>query len=363
MTKNDGYIHPDFKLNGKTYSPSEIRTFASTTLKTRFPFEKDLGEFLLQWFSPANEIEVQTSGSTGVPKIIKLQKSQMANSAKATASCFNLPSKTRALLCLPAKYIAGKMMLVRAMLLGWHLDYVVPSSSPLDSSSKTYDFSAMVPLQLENSLEHIERIKTLLVGGAQVSITLKEKLKELSTSIFETYGMTETCTHVAARPINKFKASISSNGVEMPFLALPKVKFTIDNRECLIISAPKVADGLVVTNDIIKLNSDTEFEWLGRFDNVINSGGVKLIPEQIEKKLKEAIEEPFFVAGIPDEQLGQKLVVVVEGNNVEEDLRKSLKVLTHLTNYERPKNIYELAAFVYTETGKIKRSETLALLP
>lgn len=348
-------VHPDFKLNGKSYSSSEFRTFASTTLKEGLPFEKDIGEFLSEWLSTATEIEVQTSGSTGEPKKIKLQKAQMANSAIATGTFFNLPAKTTALLCLPTKYIAGKMMLVRAMVLGWELDYLPPNSNPLTGATKNYDFSAMVPLQLESSLSKIHQIKTLIVGGAPMSESLMEKVLLKPTRVYETYGMTETITHVAVKAVTTDK--------ETSFKALPNVSFSIDERDCLVIDAPKIIPTKVITNDIVELISPEAFQWLGRYDSVINSGGLKLIPEQIEKKLKKVIERPFFVAGIPDEQLGQKLVVVLEGSIVEKDIRESLNALANLTSYEHPKKIYALAAFVYTETGKINRPETIALLP
>ncbi len=354
MAKNDGYIHPDFKLNGKSYSPSELRIFAATLIKESQSFEKNIGEFLVEWFDDSAEIEIKTSGSTGTPKIIKLQKEHMVNSAKATGIFFNLPSKTTVLICLPAKYIAGKMMLVRAIILGWELDCVDPNSNPLSDVSKNYDFSAMVPLQLENSLSKIDQIKTIIIGGAPMSTSLIEKVLPKSTQVFETYGMTETITHVAVKAIKSKK--------EACFKALPNVNFSVDERDCLVINAPQIATESIITNDIVNLISNSEFVWLGRFDSVINSGGVKLIPEQIEKKLRTVINTPFFVAGVEDEHLGQKLVLVIEGTINNKELKKKIDSLASLSKYENPKEIYLLNKFSYTETGKINRSKTLELL-
>jgi len=355
MAIGEGVIHPKFRLNGKSYTFATLKRFAFVLLKEGRPFEKSIGIFLSDWLDETATVEVKTSGSTGVPKIILLKKQQMINSALATGKYFSLTSGKSALLCLSADYIAGKMMLVRAMILGLALDYVEPSSSPLNESNGSYDFAAMVPLQLENSLKKIEQIKTLIVGGAPMSTTLKAQVQDSATAVFETYGMTETITHVAVRNVN-------SNTMKKTFSALLNVTFSIDGRDCLIVDAPDVNDITVITNDIVRLISETEFEWLGRYDNVINSGGVKLIPEQIENKLASQLANRFFVAGLPDEKLGQKLVLIVEGKIDSYELEKALGENTNLTTYEVPKNIYQLQKFVETATGKIRREENLRLV-
>ncbi len=175
MAINDGGVHPRFTLNGISYTTAELKELGYDLVKEGSAFEKSIGDFLSDWLDEKPTLEVKTSGSTGTPKTILLQKRQMVNSALATGEYFDLKEGNTALLCLPADFIAGKMMLVRAMVLGLELDYVELSSSPLAGLSKTYDFAALVPLQLENSLAEIEMIKTLIVGGASVSRTLKEK--------------------------------------------------------------------------------------------------------------------------------------------------------------------------------------------
>jgi len=355
MAIGEGVIHPKFRLNGKSYTFATLKQFAFILIKGGRPFEKSMGNFLADWLNETSTLEVKTSGSTGVPKVILLKKQQMINSALATGQFFSLTAGKSALLCLSTDYIAGKMMLVRAMVLGLVLDYVEPSSFPLNGNNGNYDFAAMVPLQLENSLNNIEHVKTLIVGGAPMSKTLKEKVQDSSTAIFETYGMTETITHVAVRNVN-------SNTIKKTFSALPNVKFSVDERDCLIVDAPDVSDIPVITNDIVRLISEFEFEWLGRYDNIINSGGIKLIPEEIEKKLAAQLTNRFFVAGLPDEKLGQKLVLIVEGNIDSYELEMSLVKNANLTAYEVPKNIYQLPKFVETATGKIHRRENLNLV-
>lgn len=347
-------IHPDFRLNGVAVSKKTIIELSYSLIKEGEVFEKEIGDFLQQWVDNKDSIVVETSGSTGIPKSIKLKKEYMVNSAKATRDFFDLKPKDSALLCMSPNYIAGKMMLVRAMVLGLHLTAVAASSKPLGGLSKTFDFCAMVPMQLQNSLGEIEKIKTVIIGGAPMSNQLKEKVQDIQTQVFETYGMTETITHIALKNIN--------NSSESEFYALPGVILSKDNRDCLVINAPKIADAPVVTNDIIELLSETKFNWLGRYDSIINSGGIKLIPEQIEEKIAGIIKQRFFVAGVPDEVLGQKMVLIIEGKIDSLKVLEKIKVLENIEKNQIPKEVYTVPYFVYTPNEKINRKATLQSL-
>lgn len=349
-------IHPDFKLNGVHYKYDELQEVGYSLVKEGEGHEVPIGEFLLDWSSERPTVDVFTSGSTGTPKSIKIKKLYMVNSAISTGKYFALSSGDTALLCLPCSGIAGKMMLVRAMVLGLQLKTVEPSSKPLSDLDGNFDFVAMVPVQAENSLKQLSRIRTLIIGGAPISHPLKEALKTVTTAVFETYGMTETVTHIAAKRLND--GSTKPGG--RIFEALPNIFLSKDNRDCLVISAPKLSDYEVVTNDVVYLISESTFEWLGRYDTVINSGGIKLIPEQIEKKLSAIITVRFFVAGIPDVSLGQKLVLLIESTQSNpEKLFNQIKGLKDLGKYEVPKEIFPLKAFEETESGKIQREKTL----
>ncbi|MDP3359423.1 MAG: AMP-binding protein [Lutibacter sp.] len=348
--KNNTF-HSAFKLQGKSFSSEEELIDFSEEISV------EVCDFLRNWFDATPFVEVKTSGSTGNPKIIQLQKKQMINSAKATGDYFNLPENTTALLCMSPNYIAGKMMLVRALTLGWHLDILEPTSNPLKNSDKNYDFSAMVPMQLHNSLPDIHKIKKLIVGGGTVSNELLSKIQEVKPEIFATYGMTETITHIAVKRMNV----IASGAKQTHYTILPNIQISLDQRGCLVIDAPTISEEKVVTNDLVELISSTEFKWLGRIDNVINSGGIKLIPEQIEEKLAEIIENRFFVAGKKDEILGEKLILIVEGIN-NGDLLNKIQQLKSLSTYEIPKEIYFLEKFTETQTNKIDRAKTLILL-
>ncbi len=344
-------IHPNFKLNGISFSKENLLEVGYCLIKEGVDYEKTIGEFLLDWLSAKDSVKAFTSGSSGTPKTIELKKRHMVNSALATGSFFNLKPGDKALHCLPTTFIAGKMMLIRAMLLGLELDYVEPTSKPMLEVNKLYDFVAMIPLQLQNSINKLSLVKTLIVGGAPFPVKLQKEVFNTQTSIFETYGMTETITHIAVRKIEfKFEGSF--------FEALPDIKLSVDERSCLIIDAPKICSTPVITNDVVNLISNTRFQWLGRFDNVINSGSIKLYPEKIEEKLAGVIEDNFFVTSVEDAVLGEKLILVIEGKE-NKLLIASLKENDILKKYEIPKEIYFVPEFSFTKNGKIQRKETL----
>lgn len=354
-------LHNTFKINSKSITSEQLQEYSFQLLNSDECFLKDIGAFLLSWTDTSNTIKVHTSGSTGKPKEIQLLKKHMVNSAIATGAFFNCNTKTKALLCLSANYIAGKMMLVRAMVLGWNIHLVPPSKTPLRATDEVFDFAAMVPMQVESSLKDLHKIKQLIIGGAPVSNSLCRQLQNIDTTCYATYGMTETITHIAVKRLNNFIPHMSNDNNASYYYTLPNVLLSQDQRDCLVINAPKVSNEQVVTNDMVKLHSDTSFEWLGRYDNIINSGGVKLFPEQIEEKLSQVIKLPFFISSLPDETLGQKLILVVESMGEASFSKSDLKKVG-LSSYQIPKSIYYLPEFVRTVTGKVQRHQTLALL-
>ena len=338
-------VHNRFKFNGIHLNFKQIKRVAVSYIKEGEEYEKVIFKFLLNWLDEKPYIEVLTSGTTGKPKTIKIEKQFVVASALSTGDYLNLKPGDSALLSLSADYIAGKLMLVRSLILGLELDAVEPSSAPFESITRNYDFVAMVPLQVEHSIAQLNQIKTLIIGGSEVNSILKEKLQSTPTNIFETYGMTETVSHVAMKRIeNNY------------FEALPNVIFSIDDRNCLIIDAYKVAESKIITNDLVELISEHQFIWKGRFDNIINSGGVKLSPEEIESKLQGKFQNRFFIGAQMDEKLGQKVVLVIESNI---DLNLNTKTFENLSKYEVPKNVYYINEFVETKTNKINRKKTL----
>jgi O-succinylbenzoic acid--CoA ligase len=338
-------VHNQFRLNGFHLNREDLCRVAYSFIKEGEEFEKPVGDFILDWFDSKSYLEVKTSGTTGDPKTIQISKQAMVYSAMATGDFFDLQPGNKVLHCLPVKYIAGKMMLIRAMILGLDVDFVAPSARPLDDTDvSNYDFAAMVPLQASQSVKQLKRVKKLIVGGAKMEKTLETSLSKLGTQVYETYGMTETITHIAARKVG-----------EKAFTVLPKVTISYDDRNCLVIYAPSISDEVIVTNDLVELVNENQFVFLGRYDNVINTGGIKFIPESIEEKLSGKIDARFFVVGKPDKELGEKVVLVVEGDSFAVDST----IFDGLEKYAKPKEVLFISNFKETENGKILRKETL----
>lgn len=347
-------LHPNFKLNGQSFSTSKELESYAFKLMQEVGESRFIGEFILEWLNEEDYIVVQTSGSTGTPKKITLKKQQVQNSALATIAYFQLSENTKALLCLSSQYIAGKMMLVRAMVGGWNLYAVAPKNNPLKNLSDTFDFTAMVPFQVFHSLEDLHKVKKIIIGGGAIPQKLETQLQQENTLAYATYGMTETISHIAIRQVN-------GEGRASTFKALPQVTFSQTLEGCLKIHAPHISDEVQITNDVVELKSATEFQFLGRIDNVINSGGVKIYPEEVERKLSAQIEKPFFIASEEDEALGERIILIVESGSPIKMEQLSIAFET-LSPYERPKKIYTLPQFIYTDTEKIKRSEVLELI-
>jgi O-succinylbenzoic acid--CoA ligase len=337
-------VHNYFKLNGYHLNGEELSRVGYSYIKEGDIYEQEIGSFLLDWFDNKDYIEMKTSGTTGLPKLVRLEKQAMIQSALATGDFFGLEPGNTALLCLPTQFIAGKMMLVRSFILGLEIDVVSPSLDPLALNTKQYDFVAMVPLQVQKSIEGLKNVNKLIIGGAKLDSALEEQLLPLKTEIYETYGMTETITHIAAKRLG-----------EKVFSVLPNVTISTDDRGCLVISVPTISDVPIVTNDLVEIIRENQFIFLGRVDNVINSGGVKLIPEQIEAKLIGKIEARFFVTGIPDSVLGEKLILVIEGEK--QDFAPDF--FDVLTKYEKPKEIVFVPKFKENENGKLLRKPSL----
>lgn len=315
--------------------------------------------FLEQWWNDELVVEVKTSGSTGIPKTILLEKKKMLASAAMTISYFNLKKNTRALLCLPTQYIAGKLMLVRAMLGEWDLISVEPSSNPLEkiNESEHFGFCAMTPMQVSRILSDpaskikLENIDQLIIGGGETSAELIRQIQPIKTKCYSTYGMTETITHVAIQKLNgEDKSEV--------FSLMKGVNAYTDERNCLVIEAAHLSDEKIVTNDLVEFVDFKKFKWLGRYDNIINSGGIKLVPEELEKQIAPLLNDRrFYLCGASDVELGQKLILVVEGP--QPDSATTSLLLNHLRESmgknNAPREIRSLNSFMLTETGKIKR--------
>lgn len=351
---------PSLVLNGRQLSGKELKHVADKMSSSGSvpAWEQDLGRFLVQWLSDPETITVQTSGSTGSPKPIQIAKRAMVASALATDVALQASHCPDALLCLSPNYIAGMMMVVRAMTYGQNLVTVKPDGHPFRNLAEGVEpgFAAMVPAQVFNSLqddhfrERFMKIRKLIIGGGEIAHALEELLKDYPGEIYATYGMTETITHIALRRIN-------GSASEEYFSTLTGVTVDLDERGCLIIKASHISKDPIVTNDLAELADEQHFRWLGRYDHVINRGGQKIIPEQMEKILAPFISQRFYLVGQPDDKFGRVPVLFIESDPWPDFQMSGLQTAIHelLPHYARPVRIYFRSRFEETTSGKVKR--------
>ena len=324
-------------------------------------------KFIEEWNNDSEYVEVKTSGSTGEPKRMMVEKRRMLNSARITCDFLGLKPGDTALLCMSTDYIAGKMMIVRSIERGLKLITVLPSGHPLDlwslarqeSREKHWyiDFAAMVPMQVYNSLqvpeekERLMAIRHLIIGGGAIDDAMEAELRTFPNAVWSTYGMTETLSHIALRRISGPEAS----EWYMPF---PTVKLSTTDEGCLVIDAPEVCADTLITNDIVELKPDGRFRVLGRKDNVICSGGIKIQIEEVERELKPYARVPYIISKKKDEKFGEIVVLLTEGDTDE------MKAICeeHLPKYHRPKLYQHIDQIPLTETGKPARQKILDLI-
>ena len=315
-----------------------------------------LDEFLEEWNNPSPYVHVQTSGSTGTPKPMLVEKQRMLNSARITCDFLGLREGDTALLCMSLDYIAGKMMVVRSIERGLKLTTVEPSGHPLSTPHSPLSFAAMVPMQVYNTLqvaeecERLKQIRHLIIGGGAIDDALASALKTFPNHVWSTYGMTETLSHIALRRLNGPEASEW-------YTPFPSVKVSLNEDSCLVIDAPLVCPSRLVTNDIAELSSGTvpniKFRILGRKDNVICSGGIKIQIETVERQLRPHLQAPFLITKRPDAKFGEAVVLLTEGA-VDEARRVCAQVLP---KYNQPKAYLHVDKIPLTATGKPARKE------
>ncbi len=345
-------------INGKN-----IRVMEIIERNHSIEHENELVAFLREWYSPENYIEAGTSGSTGTPKTIRLNKNFVAKSAQRTIHYFGLKEGDRILHCLPVGFIAGKLMIVRALLKSLDLTITEPATDFSFLKNNHFRFAAMVPNQVAKILVNepasgkwMNSIDYLLIGGSALPSSLEEKLSNLKSKCYSSYGMTETATHVALRKIN-------GEGADGYYHCLDEIKVQLSKNGCLRIFMSGFTESPLQTSDIAELIDEKTFRILGRSDNVIISGGIKFYPEQIEKKLEPFINLPFLIAALPHESLGQQLILVIEGNESEQERKKVYEIcINYLGKYELPKKILFIPHIPSTVNEKPDRKKIISLL-
>ncbi|MDD7076064.1 MAG: AMP-binding protein [Prevotella sp.] len=318
-------------------------------------------EFLAQWNDTSDVIEVHTSGSTGKPKRLLVEKRRMVNSARITCDFLGLKEGDTALLCMPLDYIAGKMVVVRSLVSHLHLISVMPSSHPLKDVTQPIDFAAMVPLQVYSSMqepaerERLLSIRHLIIGGGAIDDSLESQLQQFPNAVWSTYGMTETLSHIALR-------RISGENSSLWYSPLDGVDVSLSSDSCLEIYAPQVNPEKLHTNDIAELRTlpdgSKEFRILGRKDNVIDSGGIKIQAEEVERLLRPHLSCGFMITKVSDARLGEAVTILIESD----DAYSTLSICKHvLPKHWVPRHVLPISHIPLTETGKPARAEAEAL--
>lgn len=339
-------------LEGKKYTAVDIQKLVENVAEeTPLPL-RDLYEFLKEWFSDSPCITVYTSGSTGTPKALIVRKEKMMQSACMTCEFLDLRKGDSALLCMNLRYIGAMMVVVRSLVAGLNLILRAPSGHPLADVYEPLRFAAMVPLQVYNTLqvseekERLHQTEILIIGGGAVEAALENEIQELRSAVYSTYGMTETLSHIALRRLN----GPSASSHYQPF---PSVQPSLSSEGTLVIKAPSVCDEVLVTNDVAQIYPDGTFTIQGRKDNIINSGGIKIQAEWVEKQLRALITVPFVITSIPDVRLGEAVVLLMEQTDRIDQIKES--IISLLPLYHNPQYIQTVDKIPLTGNGKIDR--------
>lgn len=327
-------------------------------LKKKYPEAGKLIQFIKGWENGDLNFEFQTSGSTGTPKSIIISRGQITASVQATSEFLNLNNKQQALICLDPNFVASIMMIARCLINGMNCILSKPSSNPLQSIQHRIDFASFVPFQIYKMIENksigdLAAIKNILIGGAPLTPSAFNHLSSLNTNIFVTYGMTETVSHIALM-------SVKGKYLDAFFEVLPGIQIGQDDEGCLNIIG-KITNGLVIqTNDFVEIFEGNKFHWLGRRDFVINSGGIKIHPELLEKCIDAYISSDYIVSWRHDFQLGSECILIFEGEQLSKDQKSDIEriVKDEFSKFHIPKHFIGIETFERTASGKIKREET-----
>lgn len=345
-------LNGTFTFGGTAFAAADVPALARS-LAAGGGFASDIGRFLLAWFDGSGTVEAFSSGSTGTPKKILLAKSAMVESARRTCSFLQLHPGDTALLCMPLQYVGAKMMVVRALVAGLDLRWAVPSRQPLAGLDEAPCFAAITPMQAAATLTDdrqqrlLRGVRHLLLGGSSINRDLARRLKDFPHAVWSTYGMTETVSHVALR-------RLSGAHSEDCYRPLAGVRVSLSDKGTLAIDAPGICARHLVTNDIAEIAADGSFRIVGRADNVINSGGIKIQIETAEELLHDLLPFAFMITSVPDPLTGERAVMLVQGP-VADAQAVIARCKAALPRYWAPKAVLGVGALPLTGSGKPDR--------
>lgn len=340
------------------FQGSEYTLDTLDDLRLHYPEASKLLDFIQDWQQGKPSYEFQTSGSTSSPKVIDVNREQIVASARATGQFLGLKKSDRVLCCLDPQFVASLMMAARCLV--WDMDLVLekPSANPMTSFEPTVDFASFVPFQIYQmiaggNIHQLENIRNILIGGAPLAPAAFDTLAQLNTNLYATYGMTETVSHIALMPI---KGDFATAHYDL----LPDIEIGQDDKQCLSITGAVTRNKTLQTNDIVEIIDDGAFRWLGRRDHVINSGGIKIHPEQLERKIASLLTSDFFISWQANEKLGNECLLITEGEPISvQGFEEIRAVITKaFSKHHAPKRMVAIDTFEHTTSGKVKREET-----
>jgi O-succinylbenzoic acid--CoA ligase len=358
-------IYP-VRINGNTYGDEAAlakRCAFMLNDKQLEAWESIIWQRISDWINPElTTLEIFSSGSTGTPKAISHKKQFIQSSAELSMEALDIAPGGHSFLAIPAKHVGGMMLIIRSLIHGLALWYTAPHIRINLNTAEKISLCSITPLQALALLESedssnlfFNQVEIILIGGAVISPAINQWLQSISSLCYESYGMTETISHIALRKIN---------GPDRQdfFTALPGVSLMQEADQSLSIHAPSIGVEHLHTNDIVEWLGDGRFRFLGRKDNVINSGGLKIYPEALELELSSSIFSPFAICGIPSEKYGEEVVLVLEGNPDFLQLEAVESIITALKRPDRPRSVLVVDSFPRTENGKILRKQLREML-
>ena len=351
-------------ISDKSYSFDDISK-KLIDLPSASEWQISVTSFLERWFSDTTSFEIPTSGSTGRPKLITVSKDDVKRSAEYTINFLGLKQGMSILHCLPLDFVAGKLMLVRSLIGDLNCYMIKPTVNPLLEFNHEVDFIAITPHQLHSILsnpiskERLNKIKVVIIGGSAINENDRKVINTMAPESFLTYGMTETLTHIA---MSRLSGKVKSDDFK---LIHSDFSIRVNDTGQLMIECPYKHTTMIESNDVVEITGHDSFILKGRVDNVINSGGIKIHPEEVESILSASMTRPFFIAGTANESLGEEATLFVESIDSDKVKKADLEELlgqVKMNHLERPRKVIILPQFVYTDNGKINRIETLKLI-
>ena len=347
----------EIKINGKII---DLEAIVSQGLErsVQSEYEANTRQIIKSWLLGQHEFAFKTSGSTGMPKSCVFSRDQVKNSAHRSLDFFGLKPGDTVLCCLNTEFVAGFMMIIRALIGQLNLVIIDPVSDPWKNLEDSINFTAVTPIQIESGLrdhpEKISMIGKLLVGGAAIHPLLERQLGALPVHVYHSYAMTETLTHIAMR-------EVGSESISNIYSALEGVTFSTDAENCLIIHDAILGLKELRTNDVIELLNAKSFRWLGRIDNIVNSGGIKIQIEQLEASISEllvkhGINSNFCIVSKDDQVLTNKVVLLLENNELSFEALEIRSILKFgLPRYHCPTEVKLVPEIFLTKSGKVDR--------